>query len=155
MTAKRTKAMNTLERANKIEPPCGPNETNETDRGHAPERPGAPAAERLAAFARCASAEEYFAVLGVPYDPRVVAVNRLHILRHFGGQIGAPRPGGVADGDPERTLAGYRDALTRSYQAFTTGTALDHRLFKVLRDRAPRVFVPVDAVAVRRQERAR
>ena len=41
----------------------------------------------LAAFNRCQTAEEYFALLDVAYDPRVVSVNRLHILRHFAGQL--------------------------------------------------------------------
>ncbi|WP_242424038.1 nitrogenase-stabilizing/protective protein NifW, partial [Frankia sp. EI5c] len=44
-------------------------------------------AERLAEFRRCSTAEQYFDLLGVDYDPRVVAVNRLHILRYFAGEI--------------------------------------------------------------------
>lgn len=118
-----------------------------------PDRP----ADRLAAFDRCQSAEEYFALLDVAYDPRVVSVNRLHILRHFAGQLERIRQSPAA-AEPA-ALDAYRDALTRSYQAFTTATALDHRLFRVLRDRAPRdraprdrapwVFVPLAAVTAR------
>jgi nitrogenase-stabilizing/protective protein len=116
-------------------------------------QPGATAADRLLAFNRCQTAEEYFAVLDVPYDPQVVSVNRLHILRHFAGQLAELRLQPAAAGSPDRVLGSYRDALIRSYQAFTTATALDHRLFKVLRDRAPRAFVPATAITVQREER--
>jgi nitrogenase-stabilizing/protective protein len=101
------------------------------------------ATERLDAFRRAATAEEYFAVLGITYDPRVLAVNRLHILRHFGAQaarIDQQHAGGAGTGRAaaaETILAAYRRALQISYQAFTSSGALDHRLFKVLRDYAP------------------
>jgi len=107
----------------------------------------------LAAFNRCQTAEEYFALLDVAYDPRVVSVNRLHILRHFAGQLAEIHRHRTEPESPGHALDTYRDALTRSYQAFTTATALDHRLFKVLRDRAPRAFVPTAAVAVQHEAR--
>jgi nitrogenase-stabilizing/protective protein len=101
------------------------------------------AAEQLDAFRRAGTAEEYFAALGVAYDPRVLAVNRLHILRHFGAQAAQidqehARGVGVGCGPAAETvLAAYRRALQSSYDAFTRAGALDHRLFKVLRDHAP------------------
>lgn len=107
-------------------------------------------AQRLARFKACESAEDYFAVLGVDYDPRVLAVSRLHILRHFAGQIIDLHRDRQASQSPEAVLADYRDALARSYQEFTTSTALDHRLFKVLQDQAPRAFVPVASICVER-----
>lgn len=105
-------------------------------------------ADRLAAFKRCQTAEEYFQVLDVPYDQKVINVNRLHILRHFAGQLMELHLRRDSPEEPERLLGGYRAALTRSYEAFSTGTALDHRVFKVLRDRAPAAFVPATAVTV-------
>ncbi|MGO9973055.1 MAG: nitrogenase-stabilizing/protective protein NifW [Solirubrobacteraceae bacterium] len=100
------------------------------------------ATERLGAFRRAGTAEEYFAVLGVAYDPRVLAVSRLHILRHFGAQaaqIDKGRAGGAGAGcaTDETVFAAYRRALQISYDAFTSAGALDHRLFKVLQDYAP------------------
>ncbi len=100
------------------------------------------ATERLDAFRRAGTAEEYFAALGITYDPRVLAVSRLHILRHFGAQaaqIDQEHAGGAGVGcaTDETVLAAYRRALQSSYEAFTSSGALDHRLFKVLRDHAP------------------
>ena len=94
-------------------------------------------AARLAA---CSTAEDYLTLLDVPHDQRVVDVNRLHILRHFSRRLADLH--GTADPVP------YREALTASYQAFVTGTSLDHRLFKVLQDRAPQAFVPLSDVGI-------
>ncbi len=121
-----------------------------------PEPPVAPDADRLAAFRRCETAEEYFQTLDVAYDPRVVAVNRLHILRHFAAavaRIDAEHASADARTADARTPA-YREALAASYEAFTTATALDHRLFKVLADRAPRAFVELDTITVESGEKA-
>ena len=111
------------------------------------------AAERLAQFHRCTTAEEYFALLDVSYDPQIVAVNRLHILRYFSRELTGIDLTGTEH--PDRVLATCRQALERAYQAFTTATALDHRLFKVLQDHAPQAMVPDIAVAVEGKERDR
>jgi nitrogenase-stabilizing/protective protein len=103
----------------------------------------------LAAFRRARTAEEYFDALGVPYDPQVVAVNRLHILRHFSAAVARID---TEQAPPEARMAAYRTALADAHAAFTTATALDHRLFKVLADRAPAAFVALDAVTVESQE---
>ncbi len=105
------------------------------------------ATEQLGAFRRAGTAEEYFAALGVAYDPRVLTVSRLHVLRHFGAQaarIDQERAGGAGAvcANDETVLAAYRRALQISYDAFTSAGALDHRLFKVLRDHAPLQIEP-------------
>ncbi|MCM3883568.1 nitrogenase-stabilizing/protective protein NifW [Frankia sp. R82] len=109
-------------------------------------------AERLADFHRCTTAEQYLDLLEVDYDPRVVAVNRLHILRVFGGErVKALEAAGGDQADPGTVLAAYRAALIRSYESFLTATALDHRVFKVLKDRAPEgSFVPSSEITVQR-----
>ncbi|CAJ65428.1 MULTISPECIES: nitrogenase-stabilizing/protective protein NifW [Frankia] len=108
-------------------------------------------AGQLAAFHRCSTAEEYFTLLEVDYDPRVVAVNRLHILKHFAGELAKLPEAGADAANPRHLLHDYRDALVRSYEAFTNATALDHRLFKVLKDRAPKsAFVPASEITVER-----
>jgi nitrogenase-stabilizing/protective protein len=94
----------------------------------------------------CRDAEDYFAALDLPFDPQVLRVNRLHILRMFGPALQAYLTGPVDD-EP-RAAERLRSALAAAHDTFTSSTALDHRLFKVLRDRAPRGFVPLDGVTV-------
>ncbi|WP_018637082.1 nitrogenase-stabilizing/protective protein NifW [Parafrankia elaeagni] len=107
-------------------------------------------ASQLAEFRRCSTAEQYFELLDVDYDPRVVAVNRLHILRYFADEIATLHGDAAGSPEPEELLRDYRAALIRAYDAFTTATALDHRLFKVLKDRAPEptAFVPMSAITI-------
>ncbi len=100
----------------------------------------------LAELRRCGTAEEFFACLDVAYDPYVLNVNRLHILRYFAGQL--PGLWSLDGSDTQAVREAYRQALRRSYEAFVTGTATDHRLFKVLRDHAPTVFIPIGQVTV-------
>ncbi|HEX7662802.1 MAG TPA: nitrogenase-stabilizing/protective protein NifW [Pseudonocardiaceae bacterium] len=104
------------------------------------------ATERLIRFHQCGTAEEFLRLLDVPFDPRVVNVNRLHILKLFAAKVAELHEQRTAEQPAERVLADYRVALEASYREFTTSTALDHRLFKVLRDRAPRAFVPLQEV---------
>jgi nitrogenase-stabilizing/protective protein len=101
----------------------------------------------LACLADCRDAEDYFALLEVDYDRRVLEVNRLHILRLFAEHL---RPAGEPDpaDDGQDPWARQRAALERAYQALVTGTALDHRVFKVLRDHAPGQFVPIQDVSL-------
>jgi nitrogenase-stabilizing/protective protein len=94
----------------------------------------------------CRDAEDYFAALDVPFDPQVLRVNRLHILRMFGPALQAYLAGPVDD-EPQAAER-LRMALAAAHDTFTSSTALDHRLFKVLQDRAPRGFVSLDSVTV-------
>jgi len=89
--------------------------------------PGLPAE-----LAGCRDAEDWFAALGVGYDPAVLAV-----LRLFGRELQD-----VDAADP----AAVRAALERSYRALADAGPLEHRVFKVLQDRAPRQFVPLAQV---------
>lgn len=119
-----------------------------------------PTTELRSRLLACRDAEDYFALLDVPFDPHLLQVNRLHVLRLFGRDLHAflrTGPGneignanGNADADDDGAAAAdrLRAALAAAHDAFTDATALDHRLFKVLRDRAPRGFVPLAAVQV-------
>ncbi len=103
----------------------------------------------LAAFRRLSTAEEYLEFFDIPYDPAVVNVNRLHILKRFAGymeQVDAAA--GPEDTDAERRLERYREALLRAYRDFLAGTALDYRLFKVLKEHAPVALVPLSSLAL-------
>jgi nitrogenase-stabilizing/protective protein len=98
-----------------------------------------PTTDLAAQLAQCRDAEDYFAALGVEFDPRVLDVGRLHVMRLFGRELEE-----IGGADPEQ----LRAALTRSYQALVTGGPLDHRVFKVLSDRAPGQFVPLAEVGI-------
>jgi nitrogenase-stabilizing/protective protein len=106
---------------------------------------------RLAGFARCTDAEDYFELLEVTFDQEVLAVNRLHILKRFAADVAAidaeRGPAGDED-DPGGRLDAYRAALEAAHDTFLTSGPLDHRLFKVLADHAPEParIVAVDAL---------
>ncbi|HEY6795278.1 MAG TPA: nitrogenase-stabilizing/protective protein NifW [Kineosporiaceae bacterium] len=96
--------------------------------------------QRLAA---CRDAEDWFRELDVPFDPQVLNVGRLHVMRLFGRELEALTGDGADAGAlRERTRA----ALRRAYGALVTASPLEHRVFKVLQDRAPGQFVPLSQV---------
>jgi nitrogenase-stabilizing/protective protein len=71
----------------------------------------------LEELSRLARAEEFFDFLGVAYDPRVLAVYRLRLLKRFGLEMAAidahePRPSA-----PERRRL-YAEALRRAHEQF-------------------------------------
>jgi nitrogenase-stabilizing/protective protein len=76
------------------------------------------------------AAEDFFRTLGVKYDPEVLNVARLHILRRMGTYLSQTAP--EADDDAQR--AQCRAQLQRAYDDFTRSTPLSERVFKVHRD---------------------
>lgn len=99
----------------------------------------------LSALSQLSSAEEFLEFLGIAYDPRVVEVNRLHILKRYAFYVAQSQASAERLSDGER-LQLHRDAMQGAYDDFLAGTALDYRLFKVLQERAP-AFVPLTQVA--------
>ena len=98
----------------------------------------------LATVKAAASAEEIFALLGVAYDPKVLNVARLHILKRMGEYLA----GEELDGLPNIVVAARCKAvLERAYEDFIASSPLEQRVFKVLKNAvAPRPshFVPFD-----------
>jgi nitrogenase-stabilizing/protective protein len=85
----------------------------------------------LAQLNKAAAAEEFFALLGVDYDPRIVNVARLHILRRMGQYLaGEDFTGATDDAVAERC----RTVLERAYADFVASSPIDERVFKVLKD---------------------
>jgi nitrogenase-stabilizing/protective protein len=73
-------------------------------------------------------AEDYFELLGVPYDVAVLGASRLHVLRAFGlaiAEIDARRP---LPPDAAR-LRLYRQALRRAHDLVARGAAQERRAF--------------------------
>ncbi|EKV00069.1 Nitrogen fixation protein NifW [Leptolyngbya sp. PCC 7375] len=94
----------------------------------------------LAQFNQLKDAEDYFQFFGLTYDPQVVNVNRLHILRKF-AQL-------VKDEDKaqpeEQKLKAYRQALQTAYDLFLTSSSVEQKLFKVFQDRPKNVVMLSD-----------
>lgn len=93
---------------------------------------------------RASSAEDFFALLGVDYDVKVLNVVRLHILRRMGQYLVSEDLAGL----PEAVVAARCKAvLERAYADFVASSPLDQRVFKVLKDavapRKPRALVPL------------
>jgi nitrogenase-stabilizing/protective protein len=98
------------------------------------------------------STEEFLNFLDIDYDPRVVNVNRLHILQRFHDYIAAEPDLDAKSDDALRAI--YQTKLAQAYRDFVTSDALTERVFKVLRDapaaaaaRPHHAFVPLEAVA--------
>ncbi len=85
------------------------------------------------------SAEEVFRPRGVPFDPHVVHVARLHILRRLHEAMSA------TPSEPA-----LREALVAAHAEFAAHAPVERRLFKVHRDAVRpakrRGFVPLSAV---------
>jgi hypothetical protein len=91
------------------------------------------------AIANIEEAEELFAVLDVAFDPAVLAVHRIAILRRFGQEVGIlERRQPPLSEDERRPL--YTAALKRTYEICARGGS-DVEPF--LRPR-PRIVVPVE-----------
>ncbi|MES5486139.1 nitrogenase stabilizing/protective protein NifW [Bradyrhizobium sp. INPA03-11B] len=84
--------------------------------------------ERLNA---AASAEEFFALLGVGYEPKILNVARLHILGRMGQYLAKEQFVGVPE--PEVT-ARCKAMLQQAYADFVVSSPIDQRVFKVLKD---------------------
>ncbi|MDX8456872.1 nitrogenase stabilizing/protective protein NifW [Mesorhizobium sp. VK9D] len=107
----------------------------------------------LARLKGLSAAEEFFAVLGVSYDPKVLNVSRLHIMKRVGQYLAEED---LSDLPDQVVAARVRATLLRAYEDFTTSSPLKHRIFKVLKDHDPnkpatpgRTFVPFESVLKR------
>ncbi|WP_085034614.1 nitrogenase stabilizing/protective protein NifW [Ensifer aridi] len=103
----------------------------------------------LARLRSLSAAEEFFAALGVSYDPKVLNVSRLHIMKRMGQYLAEEDFSGL----PDQVIAARAHAmLERAYEDFAASSPLTHRVFKVLKDHDPdnpatpgRAFIPFDS----------
>lgn len=97
---------------------------------------------------RLSAAEEFFTLLGVSYDPQVLQVARLHVLRRMSQYMADTTLDALTDDAAEEAC---RAALARAYADFVASTPIEQRSFKVHQDHAPgarRSFVPFSAIAM-------
>jgi nitrogenase-stabilizing/protective protein len=79
------------------------------------------------------TAEDFFHFLDVAYDPAVLDVTRLHILKRMGEYL-RKNKSTLADADEQTARALCRTQLERAYHDFIESTPLEQRVFKVLKD---------------------
>ena len=96
---------------------------------------------------RASSAEEFFTLLGVDYDPKFLNVVRLHILRRMGQYLVSESFEGL---DDEIVTERCKSFLTQAYDDFVASSPLDQRVFKVLKDAVAKpkaqVFIPMNTL---------
>ena len=98
----------------------------------------------LEQLAKLSSAEDYFRFLGVHYDPAVLNVARLHILRRMGDNL---RESGF-EPDEEKARAYFRAHLERAYQDFVKSTPIKERVFKVHKDAIRSTVTPLVRLSI-------
>ena len=92
------------------------------------------------AFGELVSAEEFLDYFGIPFDVRIVQVNRLHILQRYHDYL-AKQEAGKA---PE--YAAYRSWLLRAYEDFVGSSAQQEKVFAVFRKADGSSFVPLSSL---------
>jgi nitrogenase-stabilizing/protective protein len=80
---------------------------------------------------KTSTAEDFFALLGVDYDPKLLNVARLHILRRMGQYLVSEDFTGVPNDD---VALRCKAVLAQAYQDFVESSPLDQRVFKVLKE---------------------
>lgn len=96
---------------------------------------------------RLSSAEELFEYLGVSYDPAVLRVARLHILKRLGQYLAHTPLAELEESEVRRRCV---ELLQTAYEDFRRSTPLEQRVFKVLRDavepKQKRSFIPLESL---------
>ncbi len=115
--------------------------------GQGEDRAGVAAARAdvLTALKGAGSAEEFFALLDVAYDPKLLNVARLHILKRMGDYLNDER---LDEVPADIAAARCKAVLERAYADFTASSPLKERVFKVLKAEDPEAkpFVPLDTL---------
>ena len=91
-----------------------------------------------AELAELESAEDFLDYFGIAFDPRVVQVNRLHILQRFHDYLGGRGPA------PDR--AAHRECLALAYADFVHSDAVTEKVFGVFKRAAGIATVPLAAI---------
>jgi nitrogenase-stabilizing/protective protein len=80
---------------------------------------------------KASTAEDFFRLLGVEYDEKVVTVLRLHILRRMGQYLVSEDFKGMPE---EEIKERCKTFLEQAYADFLASSPLQERVFKVLKD---------------------
>ena len=97
----------------------------------------------LSEFQKLTDAEQYFEFFDLAYDPQVVNINRLHILKKFSQSLEEIDNKFVEVAEEEK-LNFYREALETSYATLQTSNAIEQKLFKVFHQKPHNVVMLSD-----------
>lgn len=89
--------------------------------------------DTLEALGKLSAAEEFFEFFSLGYDPAVVRVNRLHILKRFNQYLRTRKPD-VDTLDSGAQFEACRELLKRAYEDFIRSTPAREKVFKVFQD---------------------
>lgn len=88
------------------------------------------------------SAEDFLQFFGVPFDPAVVNVSRLHILKRFFQYLRQQNTEPTTD--ELQLFTSYRALLVRAYGDFVRSTPAQEKVFKVFQDVDGKQHVSLD-----------
>lgn len=97
----------------------------------------------LREFQKLTDAEQYFEFFEIDYDPQVVNINRLHILKKFSQSL-EEIDKKLSESDEEQQLNFYREALENSYTTLQTSNAIEQKLFKVFHQKPQNIVMLSD-----------
>ena len=87
------------------------------------------------------SANEFLEFFGIPYDEKIVNVNRLHILKRFYQYLHRADLAGL---DEVAMFTRYRELLAQAYKDFTHSSGVQEKVFKVFQDASGQHTVSVN-----------
>jgi hypothetical protein len=87
--------------------------------------------DTLKALQTLSSAEEFFTLLEVPYDPEKVNVVRMHIMKRMGQYLANEDFEGL---DEATIKERCKTTLERAYEDFQKSDPMKERVFKVLKE---------------------
>ena len=91
------------------------------------------------------SAEDFLEYFGIEYDPKVVHVNRLHIMQRYHDYLEKGKSVIDEAGNDEALKNIHLNLLGRAYLDFVESDALTEKVFKVFRMHEPQSgFVSVE-----------
>ncbi|WP_026731062.1 nitrogenase-stabilizing/protective protein NifW [Fischerella sp. PCC 9605] len=90
-------------------------------------------------FQKLTQAEEYFEFFQLPYEQKIVSINRLHILKKFSQYIQEIDENYTVLSAEDR-LNKYCEALEKAYQVFLESTPQEQKLFKVFKQKPKNVI---------------
>ena len=91
------------------------------------------------------SAEDFLDFFDIEYEPKVVFVNRLHIMQRFHDYLSKEGDALPTEDQDDALRAVYKQLLARAYQDFVESDAVTEKVFKVFHMHEPQTtFVPLD-----------